>query len=66
MRKAIKQIAVCAVLLLLFCLVCRFAFYRSYTAFIPLQPGTEENFREPGLFPEIEEPEVRSNGVKQI
>lgn len=66
MRKAIKQIAVCAVLLLLFCLVCRFAFYRSYTAFIPLQPGTEENFREPGLFPEIEEPEVLRVGEPRI
>ena len=66
MRKAVKQIAVCAALLLVFCLVCRFVFYRSYTAFIPLQPGTEENFRDTDIFPEIEKPEVLRTGEPRI
>ena len=66
MRKAVKQIAVCAALLLLFCLVCRFAFDRNYTAYIPLRPGTEENFRGTDFSPQIEEPEMLRVGEPRI
>ncbi|MBR6965461.1 MAG: YdcF family protein [Clostridia bacterium] len=42
MKRAAKQIAVGAVLLLVLCIVCRFSFFRSYTVYYPLYPPDEE------------------------
>ena len=58
MRKAIRQIAVCAGLLLAFCLVCRFAFFRDYTAYIPIDPGPDGAFSGESMVPEVDQPEV--------
>ena len=40
MRKAIKQIGVCALGLFLICLLCRLIFFRTYTVHIPIHPGS--------------------------
>ena len=50
MRKAIKQIAVCALALVLFCVVCRLTVFRTYVAHIPIRghaPGELQITMEP-------------------
>lgn len=42
MKRAGRQIAACAGILILFCVVCRFAFFRSYTAYVPIYGATRE------------------------
>ncbi len=67
MRKAIKQIAVCAVALLAFCLICRFAFSGTYRAYIPLAPGETERFRQEEAQAEMDAPgivEIRDRQVR--
>lgn len=56
MRKAVKQIAACAVLLILFCVICRLTLFRSYTAYIPLHGEEGEAFHQ--LRVEVAQPEV--------
>ena len=58
MRKAVKQIAVCAGLLLVFCLVCRLTVFRTYTAYVPLGERQEADFRREGIQVEVERPGV--------
>ena len=44
MKQAAKQIAICALGLILFCVICRIAFFRGYTARIPIQaPGAAQD-----------------------
>ena len=48
MKRAVRQVAVSALLLLVLCIVCRFVFYRTYTAYYPLylsSPASPEDFR---------------------
>ena len=66
MRKAIKQIAVCATLLLVFCLICRLTVFRTYTAYIPLGEGQEADFRREGVQMEVERPEVLQASEPEI
>ena len=66
MRKAVKQIAVCAGLLLIFCLVCRLTVFRTYTAYIPLGERQEAEFRREGIQVEVERPEVLKAGEPEI
>ena len=40
MKKAAWEIAVCAAVLIVFCLVCRFTFLNTYTAYVPF-PAAE-------------------------
>ena len=53
MRKAAKQILLCAAALLLVCIVCRAAFFDHINIYIPLQgtvqPGTEIDIRQPDV-----------------
>lgn len=42
MKKAARQIAVGAVLLLVLCVVCRFFFFRTYSVYYPLYPSIAE------------------------
>lgn len=61
MRKAIKQIGVCAAILVVFCIVCRLFFFRTYIAYIPLTKPAEDQLKEvpPRIvtdFPEVAEP----------
>ena len=72
MRKAIKQIAACALGLLVVCLICRFGFFRSYTAYIPLYSDQADTLRREGVRMEMdregvlqaEEPEVRDGYIR--
>ena len=45
MKKAAWEIAVCAGVLIVFCLVCRFTFLNTYTAYIPLSEPKAESLR---------------------
>lgn len=54
MRQAAKQIAFCALALILFCAVCRLTLFRDYTAHIPLHPAIAEKSRLEAQPPRIE------------
>ena len=58
MKKAAWEIALCAAALIVFCLVCRFTFMNSYTAYIPLSGPREETLRRGGVRMTAEEPRV--------
>ena len=66
MHKAAKQILVCALGLILFCILGRLTVFRSYTAYIPLSsfhsgaPSEEPAFRLEAAAPEIARPEAES------
>ena len=57
MKRAGRQIAACAGILILFCLVCRLTFFRSYTAYIPLYPRAEERLLQGGVTESVAEGE---------
>ncbi len=56
MKQAVRQIAACVLLLLLFCLVCRLTVFRSYTVNLEVPPGRAQapgelrmEFEDPGI-----------------
>ena len=49
MRRAAKQIVICAAALILFCVVCRLLFFHSYTAHINVHYPQSEEFRQPRI-----------------
>ena len=57
MIRAARQIAVSAVILILFCLVCRFTLFRSYTVHMPLPQSVEQELREGEMHAVIDKPE---------
>lgn len=64
MKRAVRQVAVSALLLLVLCIVCRFVFYRTYTAYYPLylsSPASPEDFRI-----ESEDPEVATGVIADV
>lgn len=60
LRKAVKQIAVCAALLILFCVVSRFAISNTYTAYFPVPQPMEGGMTRSGgqMDVEVERPEI--------
>ena len=54
MKRAAKQIIFCAAALIVFCVVCRFAFFRGYTVYIPIHSAAADDFRREGRLPVIE------------
>ena len=58
MRRAIRQITVFAVALLLLCLLCRLVFYRNYTLYIPMNRSLAASAENNDLQYEIEQPGV--------
>ena len=58
MRSAVKQIGICAVVLLVFCLGCRLWKSDTYTAYIPMNPGLAEAYQQGELQVKSELPEV--------
>ncbi len=56
MRQAVKQIVVCALALILFCVVSRVTVFRAYTAHIPIhqQPASGQRTAEPRPMLEME------------
>lgn len=64
MKRAVRQVAVSALLLLVLCIVCRFVFYRTYTAYYPLylsSLASPEDFRI-----ESEDPEVATGVIADV
>ncbi len=58
MRKAAKQLLVCALLLLAVCLVCRIAFFRDYDLWVPLNDREEEALARGTLTVTAASPEI--------
>lgn len=54
MRQAAKQIACCALALILICAVCRLTVFHTYTAHIPIMPQAESAMRRAGQPPCVE------------
>lgn len=57
MKQAAKQIAVCTLVLLLFCLICRLTVFRSYTVYTDFNPGQE---KPADVRMEVEDPDILS------
>ena len=68
LRKAAKQIGVCATGLILFCIICRVTFFRTYTVHIPLDHRMmqENGANAPGPKAVIGSPEVAELAVEGI
>ena len=62
MKQAAKQIVICALALIVFCVLCRLTVFRTYTVHIPLHPGVNNALQngEPRL--EMEKPDVAHLG----
>ena len=58
MKKAAWEIAVCAAVLIVFCLVCRFTFLNTYTAYVPLSGRGGEALRQGGVRMTSDAPQV--------
>lgn len=63
MRKAVKQIAFCALGLILFCIVCRLTVFHGYTAHIPLHFAQDRALGEAVPILEVEKPDVAHLGT---
>ena len=61
MIRAGKQIAASALLLIVFCFVCRLTFFRDYNAYVLLNPVQETEFRRDGVYVTIEQPGIVSS-----
>ena len=67
LRKAAKQIAFCALALIVFCVVCRFTLFRTFTAHVPInQPMEEREWSEFHPRVDVERPEVAHLGDVQV
>ncbi|MBO4837028.1 MAG: YdcF family protein [Clostridia bacterium] len=58
MRKAAKQIAVCAGILILFCVMCRLVFYREYTVYAAVNPREQEALLNGRMRMELDSPDT--------
>ncbi len=65
-NRAFRQIAVCAAGLILFCVICRFTVFNSYTAVIPLPPQREESIGQNDVSVKVESPEVLTHGALAV
>ena len=65
MRKAIKQIAVCALVLVICCVVCRLAVFNQFSVYVKLQDSFGAESR-PELSPHVEHPEVLRAGNPEM
>ncbi|MCR4876306.1 MAG: YdcF family protein [Clostridiales bacterium] len=68
LRKAAKQIIVCALGLILLCVFCRLTLVRTYTARIPLRPGSSGSAKDIGDHPgaRLEKPDVMHLGEMKV
>lgn len=62
MRKAAKQIAACALILLVCCVFCRFVFFDQFSIYIPLTDSPDRNGKQTEMQPQVEHPEVLQAG----
>ncbi|NLD84044.1 MAG: DUF218 domain-containing protein [Clostridiales bacterium] len=58
MRQAVRQIVLCALALIAFCIVCRLTVFRTYTAYLPLRSSAEAAPGPEDLRVEMEEPGI--------
>jgi uncharacterized membrane protein len=58
MKKAAWEIALCAGVLIVFCLVCRFTFMNTYTVYIPMSGPRAENLPRGGVKMKSDAPQV--------
>ena len=65
-NRAFKQIMICAVVLILFCVACRFTVLDSYTVTIPLEVSGEKAPEPRRVSVEVEAPEVLRHGEAEI
>jgi len=68
MRKAIKQIAVCGLALMIICIFCRLTFAGTYTARMQIPQSQREAWqeRDTALRPQMGEPEIAHPGEVRI
>ena len=66
MRKAVKQIALGTVALALLCIAIRFAFFNSFSLYVPVDHDTDENADQWEARIHIDHPEVLSTGTPVI
>ena len=64
MKKAAWEIAICAAVLIVFCLICRFTFLNTYTVYIPFYAPREEPVRQENVRMTADEPEVLHGQVE--
>lgn len=64
MKKVAWEIAACAAVLIIICLVCRFTFLKTYTAYIPLSGPHAENLRPGGVKMASDAPQVLHGEVE--
>ena len=62
MRKAAKQIAACAMLLLVFCVFCRLVFFNQFSLYVPLSGQADGSGIQTDVQPQVEHPEVLQAG----
>ena len=66
MRKAVKQIALGTVVLVLLCVAVRFVFFNSFSLYFPITHDTDENADQWAERISIDNPEVLSTGTAVI
>ena len=66
MRRAAKQIALGTAALVLLCVAARFGFFNSFSLYIPIAHGTDENAEQWAARISIDHPEVLSTGTAVI
>ena len=62
MRKAAKQIAACAMILLVFCVFCRLVFFNQFSLYVPLSGQADGSGIQTDVQPQVEHPEVLQAG----
>lgn len=65
MKRAARQIAACAVLLIVFCVVCRLTVFRTYTVSVPLRTQAQRE-RPQDLQLDMENPDVAGYGQTDV
>ena len=58
MKRAVKQIATAALLLLVFCCLCRLLIFNEYTVTLPVNSGDQSMFQTSDLDYHIDKPDV--------
>ena len=66
MRKAVKQIAVCVFILIVFCMVCRLTLFNQFTVYEQISPAEETKIRQDEVRVMVDEPEVVKAGEPEI
>ena len=66
MKRAARQVALCAAALLLFCIACRLFLFRDFALIVPLQSPQEAEMRQGGLRIEADRPDAAALGEAEV